>query len=113
MVAILRAEAGRSPYDKALSGLIGELSTRSEIFRTWWAAHNVRFHRTGIKRLHHPVVGDLSLTYEALDPAADAGLRISAYTAEPGSVSEDALNLLASRAATPDPAGTSQQAGEA
>ena len=52
--------------------------------------------------LHHPVVGDLSLTYEALDLAADAGLRISAYTAEPGSASEDALNLLASWAATLD-----------
>ena len=112
-VAILRAEAGRSPYDKALSGLIGELSTRSETFRTWWAAHNVRFHRTGVKRLHHPVVGDLSLTYEALDLAADAGLRISAYTAEPGSASEDALNLLASWAATLDQAEASQTAGEA
>jgi MmyB-like transcription regulator ligand binding domain len=103
-VALLRTEAGRNPHDKALSGLIGELSTRSEIFRTWWAAHNVRFHRTGIKRLHHPVVGDLSLTYEALDLAADAGLRISAYTAEPGSASEDGLNLLASWAATLDQA---------
>jgi len=103
-VALLRTEAGRSPHDKALSGLIGELSTRSEIFRTWWAAHNVRFHQTGVKRLHHPVVGDLSLTFEALDLAADAGLRISAYTAEPGSPSEDALNLLARWAATVDQA---------
>ncbi len=107
-VAMLRAEAGRNPHDRALSGLIGELSTRSEIFRTWWAAHNVRFHRTGVKRLHHPVVGDLTLTFEALDLAADAGLRISAYTAEPGSASEDALNLLASWAATLDQAETAQ-----
>jgi hypothetical protein len=107
-VAILRTEAGRNPHDRALSGLIGELSTRSEIFRTWWAAHNVRFHRTGVKRLHHPAVGDLSLTFEAMDLAADAGLRISAYTAEPGSASEDALNLLASWAATLDQAGTAQ-----
>jgi transcriptional regulator with XRE-family HTH domain len=107
-VALLRTEAGRTPHDKALSGLIGELSTRSEIFRTWWAAHNVRFHRTGVKRLYHPVVGELSLTFEALDLAADAGLRISAYTAEPGSASEDALNLLASWAATLDQAETDQ-----
>jgi transcriptional regulator with XRE-family HTH domain len=112
-VALLRTEAGRNPHDKALSGLIGELSTRSEIFRTWWAAHNVRFHRTGVKRLHHPVVGDLSLTYEALDLAADAGLRISAYTAEPGTASEDGLNLLASWAATLDQAEASKAAGEA
>jgi transcriptional regulator with XRE-family HTH domain len=101
-VALLRTEAGRHPHDRALSGLIGELSTRSETFRTWWAAHNVRFHRTGVKRLHHPVVGDLTLTYEALDLSADVDLRISAYTAEPGTPSHDALNLLASWAVTPE-----------
>ena len=101
---MLRTEAGRSPHDKALSNLIGELSTRSEHFRTWWAAHNVRFHRTGVKRFRHPVVGDLTLTFEALDLAADEGLRISAYTAEPGTPSDDALKLLASWAATLDQA---------
>ncbi|MGH3211203.1 MAG: helix-turn-helix transcriptional regulator [Trebonia sp.] len=102
VVAMLRTEAGRNPHDKALSNLIGELSTQSENFRTWWAAHNVRFHRTGVKRFHHPVVGDLTLTFEALDLAADSGLRISAYTAEPGTPSDDALRLLATWAATLD-----------
>jgi transcriptional regulator with XRE-family HTH domain len=102
VVAMLRTEAGRSPADKALSNLIGELSTRSENFRTWWAAHNVRFHRTGVKRFRHPVVGELTLTYEALDLAADSGLRISAYTAEPSTPSDDALKVLASWAATLD-----------
>jgi len=100
-VALLRAEAGRDPYDRPLSELIGELSTRSDIFRTRWAAHNVRFHRTGVKRLHHPVVGDLTLTFESMELAADAGLRLNAYSAEPGTASQDALNLLASWTATP------------
>ncbi len=95
-VALLRAEAGRDPYDRKLSDLIGELSTRSEQFRTWWAAHNVRLHRTGAKRLHHPLVGDLTLAYESMELTADAGLRLNAYTAEPGSPEQDALNLLAS-----------------
>ena len=104
VVAMLRTEAGQSPHDKALSNLIGELSTRSEHFRTWWAAHNVRFHRTGTKRFHHPVVGDLTLTFEALDLAADSGLRISAYSAESGTPSDDALKLLATWAATVDAA---------
>jgi transcriptional regulator with XRE-family HTH domain len=67
IVAMLRSEAGRNPYDKALSDLIGELSTRSETFRQRWAAHNVRFHRTGRKRLRHPVVGDLDLSFEAME----------------------------------------------
>jgi transcriptional regulator with XRE-family HTH domain len=103
VVAVLRAEAGRNPYDRGLTDLIGELSTRSETFRTRWAAHNVRFHRTGSKRLHHPVVGDLDLNYEALElPGED--LTLLAYTAEPGSPSHDGLNLLASWAATLDQA---------
>jgi len=100
-VAILRAEAGRDPYDKRLSDLIGELSTRSEDFRVRWAAHNVKFHRTGTKKLHHPVVGALTLAYEALELPGDSGLRILAYTAEPGSPSQNALDLLASWTAAP------------
>ena len=95
-VAFLRAEAGRDPYDKALSDLVGELSTRSEDFRRRWAAHDVRYHRTGRKRLHHPLVGDLELDFEAFDLPGDPGLRVNVYTAQPHTPSEDALNLLAS-----------------
>lgn len=101
-VAVLRSEAGRDPYDRDLSDLVGELSMRSETFRTRWAAHNVRFHDTGSKRFHHPVVGDVSLTFETMQLSADAGLMLFVYTAEPGSRSEEALNLLASWTATPD-----------
>jgi transcriptional regulator with XRE-family HTH domain len=106
LVAILRTEAGRNPYDKALSDLIGELSTRSEEFRVRWAAHDVRLHRTGSKTIHHPVVGEVTLAYEAMDLAADAGLTLHVYTAEPASRSADALSLLASWAATQQPAAT-------
>jgi hypothetical protein len=86
--------AGRNPYDRALSELVGELSTRSDAFRTWWAAHNVRYHQTGTKRLHHPVVGDLELSYEVMELAADTGLRLAIFTAEPGSRSDEARILL-------------------
>ncbi|GAA2986520.1 helix-turn-helix transcriptional regulator [Streptosporangium longisporum] len=103
-VATLRTEAGRDPYDKQLSDLVGELSTRSDAFRTRWAAHDVRLHRTGTKHLHHPVVGDLHLTYEVLDLAADPGLSLIAFTAPPGTPDADALELLASWAATHTPA---------
>ena len=102
LVAALRSMAGRNPYDRALSDLVGELSTRSDAFRAWWAAHNVRYHQTGTKRLQHPVVGDLELSYEVMEIAADTELRLAIFTAEPGSRSEEALNLLASWAATPD-----------
>jgi transcriptional regulator with XRE-family HTH domain len=102
-VAILRSEAGRNPYDRDLSDLVGELSTQSELFRTRWAAHNVRYHDTGTKRFHHPVVGDLTLTYETMTLVGDTGLTMFAYTAEAGSKSEEALNLLASWTATVEP----------
>jgi len=95
-VALLRAEAGRDPYDRDLTDLVGELSTRSETFRTWWAAHDVRLHRSGVKHLHHPVVGDLTLAYESMELTTDQGLRLNAYTAEPGSPSHEALTFLAS-----------------
>ncbi|HET6986459.1 MAG TPA: helix-turn-helix transcriptional regulator [Kribbella sp.] len=102
IAAILRLEAGRNPQDKALTELIGELSTRSETFRTRWAAHNVRFHRTGKKKLHHPVVGDLDLDFEAMEFPSDPGLILLVYTAPAGSPTADALKLLASWAATQD-----------
>lgn len=99
-VALLRTAAGHDPYDKSLSDLIGELSTRSQEFRTRWGMHIVRLHQTGRKRVHHPVVGALELTFDVMDLAANPGLKLVAYSAEPGSASADALNLLASWAAT-------------
>jgi transcriptional regulator with XRE-family HTH domain len=102
LVAHLRSEAGRNPYDRKLSDLVGELSTRSDEFRVRWAAHNVRFHRTGTKRIHHPVVGELDLSYETMELSADDGLSVAIFTAEPGSASQQALDLLASWTATPD-----------
>ncbi len=101
-VALLRAEAGRRPHDAQLRELVGELSTVSEEFRTRWAAHNVRIHHSGAKQFHHPVVGTVDLDYCTLDLPAEerSDLRLTIYTAEPGSPSEDGLKLLASWAAT-------------
>jgi hypothetical protein len=101
-VAVLRTEAGRNPHDKDLHDLVGELSTRSDAFRTRWGVHNVRHHGTGTKRFHHPVVGELTLAYEGLEMAAEPGLTLTIHTAEPASSSAEALRLLASWAATQD-----------
>ena len=100
IVAAMRSYAGQHPHDKQLTDLIGELVTRSDAFRIRWAAHNVRFHRTGVKRIHHPVVGDLELAYEGLDLPADPGWHLYTFTAAPGSPSDERLRLLASWAAT-------------
>lgn len=117
IVAAMRRYAGQHPHDKQLTDLIGELVTRSDAFRIRWASHDVRFHRTGIKRIRHPVVGDLELAYEGLDLPADPGWHLYTFTAVPGSPSDERLRLLASWAATLDrqdmrnPADTSDASG--
>jgi transcriptional regulator with XRE-family HTH domain len=107
-VALLRSEAGRDPYNRDLTDLIGELATRSNEFRVRWAAHNVLLHRTGTKHFHHPVVGAIDVAFDSMDLLADTGLTLTAYSAEPGTPSDDALKLLASWAATTEPTAHSQ-----
>ncbi|MGA5200446.1 helix-turn-helix domain-containing protein [Streptomyces variegatus] len=102
LVAHLRASAGATPYDRTLTDLVGELSTRSDTFRQLWARHDVRAYGRGTKRFHHPVVGDLDLRYDLLQPAAEPGLTMITYTANPGTTSDDNLTLLASWAASQD-----------
>jgi transcriptional regulator with XRE-family HTH domain len=98
--AMLRLEAGRNPHDKALIELVGELSTRSELFRRRWAQHDVKFHRSGQKRLRHPVVGQLDLDFEGLELTSSPGLYLNVYTAAAGTPTADGLKLLASWAAS-------------
>jgi transcriptional regulator with XRE-family HTH domain len=105
IAAMLRSEAGSNPHDKQLVELIGELSTRSDEFRTRWAAHNVRFHRTGHKRIQHPIVGALDLDFEAMEFPAHPGLTLLTYTAAAGTPTADSLKMLASWAATAKQAG--------
>lgn len=100
VVALLRAETGRVPGDHELSALIGDLSAGSGEFRALWETHDVRIHLEGVKRVRHPEVGDIDLAYEALQLTADRGLQLVAYTAMPGSPSDDALRLLGSLAAS-------------
>jgi transcriptional regulator with XRE-family HTH domain len=99
-VAALRLYAGRHPDDPQLTELIGELSLHSETFRRMWADHNVIAHTTGTKRLHHPLVGDLTLDYVVLAVEGDPEQSLVIYTPEPASPSAEALNLLASWTST-------------
>lgn len=99
-VSLLRTEAGRAPSDTELTGLVGELVTRSDEFRAAWAKHNVRLHRAGRKAFRHPDVGEITLDFDAMELPAYPGLTLTAYTAEPGTPDHDALCLLASLDAT-------------
>ncbi|MGW0120063.1 helix-turn-helix domain-containing protein [Streptomyces sp. NPDC003327] len=96
VVSSLRLYAGCYPDDAELLALVGELSVRSEEFRSLWAAHTVTDKGHGEKRLRHPLVGDMTLSYESLKVAGnDPDLMVVTYQAEPGSASADALRLLA------------------
>lgn len=100
-VSALRLLAGQDPSDKALMALVGELATRSSDFRSWWGGHTVRVHNSGTKRIKHPVVGEMTLSYESIIIPSNNGIVIATYLAEPGTPSADALELLRSWSAQP------------
>ena len=87
---------GRCRRCSGLHDLVGELSTRSDDFRRRWSAHNVRTHGTGVKDVHHHIVGDLTLAYQSLDLRAEPDLTMTIYVGEPNSPTAHALTLLAS-----------------
>jgi transcriptional regulator with XRE-family HTH domain len=99
VVALLRAAIGRDPFDRQLSDLIGELSTRSDEFRTRWGAHNVLQQKAGAKRLQHRIVGEMTVEFDVYELVAEPGMMLYTYSAESGSPSEDSLQLLANWAA--------------
>ena len=106
IVSNIRTALGRDPHNHDLTDLVDDLNRQSAEFRTLWKSHDVRYHNTGIKDLHHPVVGDLSLTFEAMQLPADPGQSLVVYGAEPASATADALRLLASWSAVPRQADT-------
>lgn len=99
----MRLTSGKSAVcsrSRKLSDLIGELCTRSDEFRTRWGAHNVLQQKAGAKRLHHRIVGEMTVDFDVLEIVAEPGLMLYTYSTEPGSASEDSLQLLANWAAT-------------
>lgn len=106
VVSNLRMYAYQFPEDEQLSALVGELSVKNEEFRRLWAAHTVADNKThGVKRLRHPLVGALALSFETLTLPDDPAQFLVTYHAEPGSPSADALRMLSSWSApSPSPA---------
>ncbi|MFF3344350.1 helix-turn-helix transcriptional regulator [Streptomyces sp. NPDC002779] len=96
IVSYLRMDAGCHPDDPRLSSLVGELSVKSEEFRLLWATHDVREKSYGIKRLRHPLVGELTLNFETFTLTDGSEQSLITYHPEPGSPSAEALRLLAS-----------------
>ncbi|GIF99054.1 transcriptional regulator [Catellatospora citrea] len=96
-VGMLRLYASHHPDDPRLAELVDELSSADPDFRRWWVNHEVYLPQHGTKPYHHPLVGPLTLAFEAFTPMGDPDQTLGLYTVEPGSKSEDALRLLAGR----------------
>lgn len=101
VVGTLRLDAGRYPDDPRTAELVGELAMKSEDFRRWWADHRVVERAYGTKRMHHQLVGDLDIDYEAMMLPADPDQTLFIYSTKPGSRSREAMQLLASWNDTP------------
>lgn len=110
VVENLRLEAGRDPDDPATQALVGALTIASPEFARWWEEHRVHQRTFGDKHFRHPVVGELTLQYETLTTPGDPDQVLFLFTAEAGSPSRDALDLLTSW--TLDGPGTARAARE-
>src|SRR2546430_5044804 len=99
VVSYMRMEAARKPDDPRLAELVGELSISDEQFRQWWAGTHVAVKRRGTRTYNHPVVGEITLDWDALTSDSEPDQQLVVYTAEPGSRSEHALRELAAWAA--------------
>ncbi|KUM83153.1 MULTISPECIES: helix-turn-helix domain-containing protein [Streptomyces] len=102
-IAQLRMESARYPDDQPLTALVEELSARDAQFRQWWTEHDVAMRGQGVKKLRHPVVGELTLDWNTLTCGTDPDQHIIVWNAEPGTPSHDGLRLLASWAADQKP----------
>ena len=95
-VALLRttaeARTGRHP---AATRWSQRALPRSALFREFWERHDVRRIGDGVHLLHHPLVGELRLTFLRLPLVGTDGQSLFLYYAEPGSPSAAAMERLA------------------
>ncbi|WP_327742952.1 helix-turn-helix transcriptional regulator [Streptomyces europaeiscabiei] len=97
-VSHLRMKAAKYPDDPRLTSLVGELSVQDGDFGQWWGSRHVPSRELGMKRFHHPVVGELVLDRHTFTCSSDPDQELVVWTAEPGTPSYDGLRDLASQA---------------
>jgi transcriptional regulator with XRE-family HTH domain len=106
LVAGFRESVGTDADDPRFVQLVGELSLSSERFRQLWARHDVQTREGMPTRIHHPQVGDLTLSREKLAIGGAEGQLLVVYHAEPGTSSAEKMALLASLAGPTATAGS-------
>jgi len=93
LAADLRSASGRYPGDRALAALIATLLESSPRFADLWSCARVAEHQSSKKIIHTAAVGPIALDCDVLQ-APGSDVRVVVYTAEPGSVDADRLDLL-------------------
>ncbi|MFG2077975.1 helix-turn-helix domain-containing protein [Nonomuraea maritima] len=93
--AWLRGALGRAGGNPRPAELVADLTANSPDFVRHWAKHRVTYCTYGVKRMHHPKVGTMTLNWESFAPTADPDLKLVVYTAQIGSPSSDLLRGLA------------------
>ena len=95
VVGNLRLVAGSHPEDQALAALIGRLTMSSPEFTALWTDHRVAPCATAVYDLHHPLVGNLTVTQQTLRSIDTPDQTLVTCTAPAESASAAALAMLA------------------
>jgi hypothetical protein len=65
VVASFRADVARAGAPRNVQSLVDELCATSAEFAAMWRDHDVQGHGDGVKVLHHPIAGKLSMEFSA------------------------------------------------
>ena len=65
VVGAFRVDAARTGATAQVAALVEELRAKSPEFEAMWSENNVYTHGEGVKRLRHPIVGELGLEYSS------------------------------------------------
>lgn len=95
-MAALRRHTSCRPDDPHLRSLVAELTAASPDFHRLWSHHDIQEPHHGTTRLHHPLVGELTLSYESLHLPSDPDQTLTIHHAAPSSPAEEDLRLLMS-----------------
>jgi len=112
LTAMLRAQVAAEPGHPRAEELIAGLTAGSAEFARLWGRHDVEETTRGRMRVIHPLVGELSLDWDAYPMPGAPGPVLIVYTTPPGGPDAERLQRLASLAGTPEPAPVQVRSGQ-
>ena len=97
VVGAFRADAARAGAVSEVGQLVDELCRLSPEFAAMWRDNDVNVHGEGVKCLHHPILGAITLEYSsfAVDGRPDLGMIV--YNLVPSSDIDRVRSLIAAQ----------------